>query len=367
MAGLAVHTRTQFIIRIMSTPEEMKKNTLGGVAALLLAVGVGVSVVSCKEESSAPAPEQAADQTVAVDTTAPAVEETTPVVEETTPAVEEVAPVEPAPAVEEVAPVVEEPAPADDLLVSVVDEPAPAVEEEVASEEPAPAVEEEVASEEPAPAVEEEVASEEPAPAVEEEVAPVEPAPAVEEEVASEEPAPAVEEEVASEEPAPAVEEVAPVEEVTTVVEEVVDQAAAEAAAAQAAAEAAAAEAAAAAAEAAAQRAATVNSYLERVNSSAPTTATGQLYQKRLQTLLPMIAEGGDVNVTTTETKGNTALHYACATGDVELVQWLIANGADINAKTEAGKTPIDCIGGDKKAANELYLLLKGVTAPATE
>ena len=89
--------------------------------------------------------------------------------------------------------------------------------------------------------------------------------------------------------------------------------------------------------------------------------------QKRLQTLLPMIAEGGDVNVTTTETKGNTALHYACATGDVELVQWLIANGADTQAKTEAGKTPIDCIGGDKKAANELYLLLKGVTAPATE
>ncbi|MBR4310582.1 MAG: hypothetical protein IKT79_06095, partial [Akkermansia sp.] len=85
----------------MSTPEEMKKNTLNGVATLLLAVGVGVSVVSCKEESSAPAPEQTADQTVAVDTTAPAVEETTPAVEETTPAVEEVAPVEPAPAVEE--------------------------------------------------------------------------------------------------------------------------------------------------------------------------------------------------------------------------------------------------------------------------
>ncbi|MBR4310217.1 MAG: ankyrin repeat domain-containing protein, partial [Akkermansia sp.] len=167
-------------------------------------------------------------------------------------------------------------------------------------------------------------------------VAPVEPAPAVEE-VAPVEPAPAVEE-VAPVEPAPAVEEV---------VEEVVDQAAEEAAAAQ--------------------RAAAVNAYLERVNSSAPTTATGQLYQKRLQTLLHMIAEGGDVNVTTTETKGNTALHYACATGDVELVQWLIANGADTQAKTEAGKTPIDCIGGEKKAANELYLLLKGVTAPATE
>ncbi len=225
---------------------------MGGVAALLLAVGVGVSVVSCKEEATAPAPEQAADKPAAVETTAPAV-----------------------------------------------------VEEEAAVVEPAPVVEEEPAVVEPTPAVEEEPAEVDAAQAEAERLA-------------------------------------------------------AEAAAAEAAAKA-------EAERIAAERAATVNSYLDRVNAAAPKAATAQLYQKRLQTLLPMIAEGQNVNVTTAETKGNTALHYACASGDVELVKWLIENGADVNAKTEAGKTPIECIGGDKAAADALYLLLKGTEAPVNE
>lgn len=216
---------------------------------------------------------------------------------------------------------------------------------------------------------------EEPAPAVEEE-----PVPTPEVDNTVEVPAPAVEEEPTVEEPAPFIEALME-EQGTPVVDAAKAEAeklAAEAAAAEAAAkaeaerlaaEAAAAEAA-AKAEAeriAAERKATVNSYLDRVNSAAPKAATGQLYQKRLQTLLPMIADGQNVNVTTEETKGNTALHYACATGDVELVKWLIDNGADVNAKTEAGKTPIECIGGDKEAADALYLLLKGTTAPVNE
>ena len=106
---------------------------------------------------------------------------------------------------------------------------------------------------------------------------------------------------------------------------------------------------------------------MERVNGAKPTTATGKLYQKRLQTLLPLIAEGQDVNVTTTETKGNTALHYACAFGDVELAKWLIENGADTTAKTEAGKTPMECISGDGDSADALYQMLKGVQAPVNE
>ena len=109
----------------------------------------------------------------------------------------------------------------------------------------------------------------------------------------------------------------------------------------------------------AAERASVVNAHLERVNGAKPSTSTGKLYQKRLQTLLPLIAEGQDVNVTTAETKGNTALHYACAAGDVELAKWLIENGADTNAKTEADKSPLDCISGDGDAAKALYKLLK--------
>ena len=316
----------------MSTPEEMKKNTLGGVAALLMAVSVGVGVVSCKDESAAPAPEQAAQKpaATAVEPAAPAVEEIP------APAVEEPA----APAVEEIpAPAVEEPA-----APAVEETPAPAVEEPAApavEETPAPAVEEPAA-----PAVEET-----PAPAVEEPAAP-----AVEET-----PAPSVEEPAA-----PAVEEEAVVEEQS---EEDAAEAAAKAEAERLAAEAAAAEAA-AKAEAeriAAERASAVNGHLERVNGAKPTTATGKLYQKRLQTLLPLIAEGQDVNVTTTETKGNTALHYACASGDVELAKWLIENGADANAKTEAGKTPMECISGDGASADALYQMLKGVQAPVNE
>ncbi|MBQ9094821.1 MAG: ankyrin repeat domain-containing protein [Akkermansia sp.] len=297
----------------MSTSVE-KKNTLGGVATLLLAVGVGVSMVSCKEEAAAPAPEKAADKPAAVETTAPA------------PAVEEPAVVEPAPAVEE--PAVVEPAPA-------VEEPVPTPEEDNTVEVPASAVEEEPTVDEPV--------------------------------LVAGDNDPFME--ALMEEQGVPVVDAAKAEAEKLAAEAAAAEAAAKAEAEKLAAEAAAAEAA-AKAEAeriAAERKATVNSYLDRVNSAAPKAATGQLYQKRLQTLLPMIADGQNVNVTTEETKGNTALHYACATGDVELVKWLIDNGADVNAKTEAGKTPIECIGGDKEAADALYLLLKGIPAPVNE
>ena len=49
----------------MRTPEEMKKSTVSGVAAFLLTVGVGVGVVSCKDEASAPAePETSTEKVV---------------------------------------------------------------------------------------------------------------------------------------------------------------------------------------------------------------------------------------------------------------------------------------------------------------
>ena len=86
-------------------------------------------------------------------------------------------------------------------------------------------------------------------------------------------------------------------------------------------------------------------------------------YAKRLGELLPRIGEGGDINMTTPESKGNTALHYACAVGDVELVQWLLSRGANVNAKTDKGKLPIECISGDASA--ELYNVLKEATFSA--
>ena len=84
---------------------------------------------------------------------------------------------------------------------------------------------------------------------------------------------------------------------------------------------------------------------VEKVKGEEGTSASEQLYRKRLLTLLPLIRQSGNVNLTTPETKGNTALHYACAMGQVELVQWLIRHGADLEARTDKGATIDACIG----------------------
>ena len=79
--------------------------------------------------------------------------------------------------------------------------------------------------------------------------------------------------------------------------------------------------------------------------------ATSALYQKRLLTLLPMIRHGADVDITLPETKGNTALHYSCAIGSLSITRWLLEHGANPNAVTNAGKTPLECVGSDNRAA----------------
>lgn len=81
------------------------------------------------------------------------------------------------------------------------------------------------------------------------------------------------------------------------------------------------------------------------------TSATEKLYRKRLLTLLPRIQMSGDPNLTLPETKGNTALHYACSMGHVELVQWLVNHGADTKAVTDKGATVDACIGGKNAKA----------------
>lgn len=75
------------------------------------------------------------------------------------------------------------------------------------------------------------------------------------------------------------------------------------------------------------------------------------LYQKRLLTLLPMIRDGADVNLTLPETKGNTALHYSCAIGSLSITTWLLEHGANPNAVTHKGATPLKCVGSDNREA----------------
>lgn len=78
---------------------------------------------------------------------------------------------------------------------------------------------------------------------------------------------------------------------------------------------------------------------------------TSALYQRRLLTLLPMIRNGAHVDITLPETKGNTALHYSCAIGSLSITRWLLEHGANPNAVTHKGATPLMCVGADNGPA----------------
>ena len=71
-----------------------------------------------------------------------------------------------------------------------------------------------------------------------------------------------------------------------------------------------------------------------------------KLYQKRLLSILPQIMEGANVNTVITNANGTTALHNACGLSHIEIVQWLVDHGADLNAKTAKGASVDDCVGG---------------------
>jgi len=63
--------------------------------------------------------------------------------------------------------------------------------------------------------------------------------------------------------------------------------------------------------------------------------------------------EGGELAITVTNKKGETALHLAALSGSKELVAFLLEKGADVSAKTKTNDTP-------------LHLLCNSPLAPAT-
>ena len=73
------------------------------------------------------------------------------------------------------------------------------------------------------------------------------------------------------------------------------------------------------------------------------------VFRARLLKLLPLIAEGSPVDIVLTSSKGNTALHYACAIGDVELVSTLLRLGASTKIRTHRGALPRDCADGPRR------------------
>ena len=99
---------------------------------------------------------------------------------------------------------------------------------------------------------------------------------------------------------------------------------------------------------------------IDRMRALRCREATSALYQKRLLTLLPMIRDGADVDITLPETKGNTALHYACAIGSWSITQWLVEHGANVNAVTDKGATPLDCVGEDNAKRIRALLISHG-------
>lgn len=80
-------------------------------------------------------------------------------------------------------------------------------------------------------------------------------------------------------------------------------------------------------------------------------TAVERLYQKRLLTLLAQMEQGASVDTMLPHANGTTALHNACGLSHVEIVQWLVEHGADLNARTAGGASVDDCVGGPNARA----------------
>lgn len=95
---------------------------------------------------------------------------------------------------------------------------------------------------------------------------------------------------------------------------------------------------------------------LKEIENTRYRNATEKLYQKRLVSLLPTIMMLHDASWTSEEYKGNTALHYACGLGHVELVRWLVEHGADLQYCTDKGASIDACIGKKNRASIKTIL-----------
>lgn len=97
-----------------------------------------------------------------------------------------------------------------------------------------------------------------------------------------------------------------------------------------------------------------------RLNAASREESFKTIYRKNLLSLLEKIEAGADVSFSPRHLKGNTALHYASALGDYEAVRMLLEAGANPNARTHKGATPLKCLGPDPTGAIRSLLLLYG-------
>ncbi len=76
---------------------------------------------------------------------------------------------------------------------------------------------------------------------------------------------------------------------------------------------------------------------------------------KNIDAVETLLANGENVNGANAQ--GNTALHYAVATGDADMVKLLLEHNADINAVNSKGWTPLKI--AEKKNVGEVYNILE--------
>ena len=69
-----------------------------------------------------------------------------------------------------------------------------------------------------------------------------------------------------------------------------------------------------------------------------------------------LLSKGVDVNeaATSGDVAGWAGIHYASSNGTKELIEFLIKNGADVNAKTADGKTPLSLAGSSNAEITEI-------------
>ena len=104
-------------------------------------------------------------------------------------------------------------------------------------------------------------------------------------------------------------------------------------------------------------------SYISAYSKTRFSNGTDELYRKRLVAVLTHIVNGGDINTNVDtlikKSNGTTALHNACGLGVYELVELLLRNGADANARATNGVTPEQCVGDDNDPNGRIRALLR--------
>jgi uncharacterized protein len=98
-----------------------------------------------------------------------------------------------------------------------------------------------------------------------------------------------------------------------------------------------------------------MHAVLRRTGQGDPTT------EQRLA-VMDLLAKAG-ADAAARDKFGDNALHYAVPTGSVELAKWLVAHGADVNARGDGGFTPLaNCrVWGNTKDLRK-YLREQGAT-----